>query len=260
MVAKINRTWEEGYNNFGSKMVIVEYRGALDIDVYFPEYNWTAKNIVYDNFKKGRIKCPYEPRVYGHGYFGEGKYNAWENGKNTKCYSTWHEMLKRCYDPKYHEKYPTYKNCKVDKLWLNLQDFAKWFDVNYYEIEGEKMELDKDILHKGNKIYSPENCIFVPKKINYLFIKSDKVRGNYPIGVSYHKGNKNFQSKCSIYNYEENKSKTKYLGSYDTPEQAFEVYKKFKEQNIKEVADYYKDLIPDKLYSAMYDYKVDIND
>ena len=76
MSKKIDRTGEEGYNKFGSKMVIKEYRSNRDIDVYFPEYNWTSKNKKYQKFKKGNIKCPYEPRVYGVGYLGEGKYKG----------------------------------------------------------------------------------------------------------------------------------------------------------------------------------------
>ena len=56
MVVKIDRIREESINNFGSKMIIVEYRRWNDIDVYFPEYNWKAKNVTYQNFKKGEIK------------------------------------------------------------------------------------------------------------------------------------------------------------------------------------------------------------
>lgn len=122
------------------------------------------------------------------------------------------------------------------------------------------MDLDKDILNKGNKIYSPENCIFVPERINTLFTKRDKLRGEYAIGVSYYKYNRKFLVRCNIYNFEENKSKGIHLGYYDTPQQAFEVYKQFKEQHIKEVAEYYKGKIPKKLYDAMYRYEVDIND
>ena len=36
MGRKINRTGEEGLNNFGSKMIIKEYRSCMNIDVYFP--------------------------------------------------------------------------------------------------------------------------------------------------------------------------------------------------------------------------------
>ena len=260
MGVKIDRTREINYNTFGSKMIIVEYRNCDDIDVYFPEYNWTFKHSGYKEFKKGNIKCDYEPRNYGVGYIGEGKYKIKENGKLTKCYQTWHSMLERCYDEKYHEKEPTYINCEVCKEWHNLQTFGNWFYENYYEIEDERIALDKDILNKGNKVYSPDTCIFVPHNINSLFTKSDKARGDYPIGVHYNKQNKKFIARCSIYDYKENKKIRKYLGLYDTPEKAFEVYKQFKEKYIKEVADYYKNLIPTKLYDVMYKYEVNIND
>lgn len=39
MVVKINKKGEKNYNTFGSEMIIAEYRGALDIDVDFPEYD-----------------------------------------------------------------------------------------------------------------------------------------------------------------------------------------------------------------------------
>mgnify|MGYP002598415161 CR=1 FL=1 len=257
---KVDKTGEIGINNFGSKMIITKYRGALDIDVYFSEYDWTAKGVRYNNFKKGNVKCPYEKRVFGVGYLGEGKYKIKENGKKTKCYNTWNNMLQRCYDTKYHERESTYIDCEVVKEWHNYTNFGDWFIDNYYEIEREKMALDKDILNKGNKIYNPENCVFVPERINTLFIKCDKTRGGYPIGVSYNKGDKKFQAYCRIYDFKENKSKNKHLGLYDTKELAFEEYKQFKEKYIKEVADYYKNLIPDKLYQALYNYKVEIND
>ena len=260
MSETIDRTGERRINNFGSEMVIVEYRKYSDIDVYFPKYNWTAKNIQYSNFKKGKIRCPYERRAFGVGYIGEGKYKIKENGKHTRIYSTWYGMLMRCYDKKYQEKYPTYNGCTVCEEWLNFQNFAKWYYENYYEIEGERMALDKDILHKGNKIYNPKNCIFVPNKINTLFVKRDNARGNCPIGTCYDKQHRKFVAYCSIYDYEENKSKNIFLGYYSTAEKAFEVYKYYKEKNIKEVADYYKKEIPSELYNAMYRYEVEITD
>lgn len=56
----IGRTGETAYNKFGSEMIIIDYKGCMDVDVYFPEYNWTFKNTRYNDFKKGSIKCPYE--------------------------------------------------------------------------------------------------------------------------------------------------------------------------------------------------------
>ena len=255
----IDRTGEIRYNTFGSKMIIVEYRKRKDIDVYFPQYDWTGKNFKYCNFKKGKILCPYERRYYGHGYIGKGKHKAVdENGKHSKCYEVWVKMLQRCFDEKFQIKRPTYKGCKVCTEWLNFQVFAEWFYNNYYEIEGERMHLDKDILIKGNKIYSPNTCVFVPQRINTLFIKRNKVRGEYPIGVSYHKMSKKFIVHCNVYDYKKNKKIN--LGYYSTPEEAFNVYKEFKENYIKKVADLYKDKIPTKLYDALYNYEVEITD
>ena len=254
----IDRTGEEGLNNFGSKMVISECRKWNDMDVYFPEYDWTFKHAIYQTFKNGKIKCPYEPRYYGIGYLGEGKYKMFENGKLTDKYNIWYGMLKRCYDPKYQEKYPTYKDCKVEDYLLNLQHMAKWINKNYYEVPGERMHLDKDILCKSNKIYSRDKCIFVPEGINKLFTKCDNARGENPIGVSLTSSG-NYQVYCrNAY------GKSVYLGSYLTKEEAFQVYKQYKEKVIKEVIDSYEGKIPEPFYSklktAMYNYEVEIDD
>ena len=254
----LDRIGEESINNFGSKMVIKEYRGCMDIDVYFPEYNWTFKHATYQSFKNGKIKCPYEPKVFGVGYLGEGKYVATENGKHKKEYRIWYDVLRRCYDPKVQEKYPTYKGCTVENYLLNFQNAAEWIKNNYYEVLGERMHLDKDILCKGNKVYSRETCIFVPQRINSLFTKADNSRGNSPIGVTPRESGI-YQVFCS-----NGYRKSVYLGSYSTEEEAFRVYKNYKEKVIKEVIDSYKGKIPEPFYSrlkeAMYNYEVEIDD
>ena len=84
----MNRIGEKRLNNFGSEMIIVGYRKYSDIDVYFPEYDWTFKGARYGDFKKGNIKCSYERRYYGVGYIGEGDYKTTENGKHTRIYDT----------------------------------------------------------------------------------------------------------------------------------------------------------------------------
>lgn len=255
---KTNRVGEERINNFGSKMIIKEYRKYSDIDVYFPEYNWTFKNATYNSFKNGKIKCPYEPRYYGVGFIGEGKYKMSIDRKHTDKYNIWYDMLKRCYDPKYQEKYPTYKGCRVEDYLLNFQHMGEWIENNYYEVPGEKMCLDKDILRKGNKIYSRETCIFVPQRINTLFVKSNKARGKDPIGV-YQLPSGNYRVFCN-----DGYGKKIPLGTYSTKEQAFQAYKEYKEKIIKEVIDSYKGKIPEphytKLKEAMYNYEVEIND
>ena len=89
-----------------------------------------------------------------------------------------------------------------------------------------------------------------------MFTKSDKARGEYPIGVSFHKKYNKLIVRCNINN------KTKHLGMFELNQvnKAFLTYKNFKENYIKQVADEYKDLIPTKLYEAMYKYEVEITD
>ena len=135
---------------------------------------------------------------------------------------------------------------------------AKWIDENYYEVPGEKMCLDKDIVYKGNKVYSRETCIFVPQRINKLFVKSDKARGDNPIGTTPNLCG-NYIVRCG-----NGYGKYIYLGTYHTEEEAFRVYKQYKEKVIKEVIDSYEGIIPELYYSklktAMYNYKVEIDD
>ena len=258
MGKRIDRTGEEKYNSFGSKMIIKEYKSNKDINVYFPEYNWTFKHATYQSFKTGKIKCPYEKRYFGKGYLGEGKYKMSENGKLHKYFSIWDDMLKRCYDPKYHKEKPTYKGCTVESHLLNFQNMGEWIKNNYYEIPGETICLDKDILCKGNKVYSRETCIFVPQRINTLFVKNDNTRGKGPIGVDQLPSG-NYIARCS-----NGFGKYIHLGTYNTKEEAFHVYKNYKEKVIKEVIDSYEGKIPEPFYSrlreAMYNYEVDIDD
>lgn len=240
-------------------MQIISYNYRRDIDVYFEDYNWIYYHARYDDFQNGQIKCPYEPRLYGVGYIGEGRYKTKENGKHTKCYNTWNGMLERCYSNTIIERRPTYQGCTVCEEWHNFQNFAKWYEDNYYEVENEKMCLDKDILYKNNKIYSPSTCVFTPNRINVLFTKSDKARSGCLIGVTWHKRDKIYEARMSYINNKCKKDNI-YLGRYSTQEEAFQVYKKAKENYIKKVADEYRYMIPIELYKAMYRYEVEIKD
>ena len=246
---KSERVGEIGYNKYGTKMKIIEYNGVNDIIVEFQDEHKCRLKSYYSNFKKGVLINPYDKMTQGVGYLGEGQYNS----KNTKAYNFWFSIITRGYSKDYKNKKPTYKDVTVCEEWHNFQNFAKWCDENYYEIEGETMAIDKDILYKGNKIYCPEKCIFAPFSINSLFTKRQNCRGDYPIGVCKNNEGK-FASSCHY------KGRTKNLGLFNTPEEAFYAYKQFKENYIKEVADEYKDKIPQKLYEAMYRYEVEITD
>ena len=230
-------------------MEIVEVFKNGKIMVKFLDNYKFIKETNYSNFKNGRLKNPYDKSVYGVGFLGYGDY-TFKNDK--KAYKVWSAMIERCYVVRENRMFSAYHNCEVCEEWHNFQNFAKWYYDNYYEVGSERVQLDKDILTKGNKIYSPENCIFVPQHINTLFEIGSSIRKyDLPIGISLSNGGR-YTAKMTnkITNKVEN------LGTYDTIEEAFEVYKNRKEEYIKQIADLYKDKIPQRLYEAMYRYEV----
>ena len=240
----------------GELAFIVEYVDSQNITVQFKATGELVKT-TYENFVRGKVKSHFTPSVYGIGITGLEP-TVDENSEMLSSYKCWNHMLERCYSAKCQEKHPTYKDCRVCDEWLYYSNFKKWYDENYYEINNKTSQLDKDILIKNNKVYSPDTCVFVPQFINTLFIKSQKIRGAFPVGVHYYKASKKYMARLRV--FKDGKSVKKYLGSFDTAEEAFEVYKKAKEDYIKEVADNYKDKIPTKLYESMYAYEVSIDD
>lgn len=238
--------------NEGYIAEVIEYVNRSNVTIRLNDGTVLKRRI--DVIKNGQVKNPNHKSIYGVGYIGEGDYTPSKNGVHTQAYRMWKNVLNRCYNEKYLLKRPTYEGCAVCEDWHNFQNFAKWYDDNYYEVENQEMHLDKDIIQKGNKVYNPETSVFVPEHINSLFTKRDRKRGKYPIGVHYTSRGNKFISQCM------SDGEKIYLGRYNTPEEAFEKYKIFKEEEIKRVADKYKDFIPTKLYKALYSYKVDIND
>ena len=116
------------------------------------------------------------------------------------------------------------------------------------------LDLDKDILFKGNKVYSPETCVFVPHTINVLFLNSKKNRGDLPLGVHFDKDKSKYRAEMSFM------GRGIKLGTFDTAEDAFARYKEYKEDFIQDMAEQYSDEIPNKVYEAMMGWKIEVND
>ena len=251
---RINLMFKSKYDEI---YTVIDYNGTKKVLIRFE--NGYIKECAWREVRDGNVINPYTVTVCNVGFLGEGEYKKTINRKTTNVYNHWLGMIQRCYANN-EEKNPTYENCEVCKEWHNFQNFAKWYEGNYYEIEGEEMHLDKDILIKGNKIYSPQTCIFIPKRINSLFTTSSSKKNDYPVGVYYHKNMDKLIVHCGI--TINNRKELKHLGyfSINEPFKAFNCYKIFKENYIKQVADEYKDLIPIELYEAMYRWEVEIND
>lgn len=211
-----DRTGEVNYNKYGSKMTIKKYYGYKDILVEFD--NGYMAHSRYLRFKTGDIKSPYDKSLINIGYLGVGEFSVASGKILTQEYNAWSNMINRCYNPKVHKKRPTYIDCSVHPEWHNFQNFARWYNENLCDAQGEKIEIDKDILIKGNKVYGPGTCCLAPTRINLMFVKKDFNRGILPIGVCNITNSKKFSAYCDSI----------YLGKYLTPEEAFNAYKKQK--------------------------------
>lgn len=231
------------------RIKVTRYYSATNCSIEFCDYNYTRHNVRWYTIEQGTIKNPYLKKIFGVGYLGEGQYNM---ASNSKIYRCWYNMMNRCYNKNTRDNFPTYEKCEVCEEWHNFQNFAKWYEENYYQVDSDKMCLDKDILHKGNTLYSPETCVFVPQQVNKLFTKRQRYRGECCIGVW--KKEEGFCAGCTKHGKNIN------LGRYSTQERAFNVYKKFKEELIKEMAEELKCKIPSKLYLALINYSVEIDD
>lgn len=254
-IQKRERLGETNLNHEGCLMRIIKYNTIKDIIVEFVDEFNAQVHTQYSNFKKGNVRNPYYPNVYGVGMTGV-KYLA---KNHLKEWRAWQDMLRRCYSEKLINKRPTYQNVTCCEEWLLFENFYEWLfnQENYNKwLNGERWCVDKDILVKGNKIYSPETCCLVSNEVNCLFLKSDNSRNGLPIGVS--KKEDKFQAYCD----NPFTHKKEYLGLYSTPEQAFNVYKINKEKIIKQAAqeEYVQGNITKECYEAMLRYEVEITD
>ena len=237
-------------------MKIIEYNNCDNIIVEFQDKYNAKVHTQYKSFLNGEVKNPYHNSVFNVGMIGE-KYPISIDRKLTKEYNTWSGMLRRCFNEKHKNEHPTYDNASCCDDWLLYDNFYEWLhnQENFDKWSGDnKFAIDKDILIKGNKHYGPNTCCLVPMSVNSLFaFEKPKVYDDeLPIGVK-KKKNKFYSRCCNPITGER-----KYLGSYSTSEEAFFVYKQYKENLIRQVAEleYSNGNITKQCYDAMMNYKL----
>jgi hypothetical protein len=156
------------------------------------------------------------------------------NGKDRivwQCpyYRVWYNMLNRCYSESYLKKYPTYRGCSVCPEWIYFMTFKAWMMTQ--DFEGK--QLDKDILFEGNKIYNPETCRFVDKDLNNFLTDSGAARGEWPIGVNWHKVTGKFVAQCRNPFI----NKQEHLGLFNCPNEAHNAWRQRKHELALALAD-----------------------
>ena len=249
-VGKVYKSLNSGY------FTILKYNGSKDVEIQFLKTGY-RKVAEMKEVRSGEIKDPYLASVYGVGVLG-AKYPTRVNGVKTKEYVLWTNMLVRCYSDSSKKRRPTYEGCEVSDNFKNYEYFYEWCNKQIgFTNEGNEnpFHLDKDLLIKGNKVYSEDTCVFIPAEINTLLIKCVATRGEHLIGVSWHKTRKAFVAKVN-----KSKGKREYLGFFNTEIEAFNAYKTAKEAFIKEQANEWKSQIDDRAYNALMNYQVEITD
>ena len=235
---------------------VLKYNDSANVVIQFLKTGYETL-VQLTNVRNGYIKDPYLPSVYGVGILGT-KYPSKVSGVTTKEYVPWCSMLKRCYSDSYKKKNPTYKDCEVSENFKSYEYFYEWChkQVGFgNDGNGNPFHLDKDLLIKGNKVYSENTCVFIPSEINSLLIKREALRGEYLIGVYWSKTNKAFRARVN-----KNKGASEHLGYFNTELEAFNAYKVAKETYIKEQANKFKSQIDERAYEALMNYQVEITD
>ena len=231
---------------------IVKYNDARNVEIQFVNTGFEA-TAQLGNIRNGNVKDPYLPSVYGVGIAG-AKYPSTINGVLTKEYTLWCSMLKRCYSDGFKKQRPTYEGCEVSESFKSYEYFYEWCHIQI-GFSNKDWQLDKDLLAKGNKIYSEDFCVFIPSDINLLLTKRTASRGKHLIGVCWHNTNKAFMAQVG-----KNKGKQEHLGFFKTELEAFNAYKKAKEAFVKEQANKFKSQIDPRAYNALMNYTVEITD
>lgn len=198
-----------------------------------------------------------ENRVYGVGV-NDSTLQVHQSKKKLPEYRLWCKMLERCYSDKYHQSHPTYKRCEVEPFLLSFTNFYNFVRSlkGFGEVDekGRPFQMDKDILVKGNKTYGVDTICFVPQEINLFLINAKLIRGELPVGVTYCEVIGKYRSRMMVF------SKKKHIGYFSSAEEAFTAYKVAKERHAQVLAEKWKDKIDPRVYNALINYEVSIDD
>ena len=231
---------------------IVKYNDAHNVEIQFFKTGFETVARL-GHIKSGQVRDSHLPSVYGVGITGT-KYPITVNSVKTKEYDLWNGMLRRCYSDSLKKRYPTYIDCEVSDNFKSYEYFYEWCNKQI-GFGNDGWQLDKDLLVKGNKVYSEDYCVFIPQEINLLLVKRDNNRGEHLIGVCWHNASKAFVAQVK-----KNKGKQEYLGSFKTEIEAFKAYKEAKEAHLKELAAKWKSQIDERANLALINYEVHIDD
>lgn len=206
------------------------------------------------------LRCTVKKLVYGKGYNdGSRPAGSGGSGRLLKEYTLWCDMLRRCFDNNAQSlsRNASYVVCSVSCNFLNYAFFHDWCQnqIGFGNVDekGRSWQLDKDILIVGNKTYNENTCVFLPQEINTFFISCYKPKGKNTLGVYFDTESCKYKAQC------QKAGKVRNLGRFNTPEEAFAVYKPFKENLCKQLALKWESEIDPRLFTTMMKWEVKSN-
>ena len=230
--------------NYGD-FKIIKYVSAKEVLVKFLKTGtevWCTRKNAFE----GGVKDKYFPTICGVGYYGNALPKR-SHPKIERIYNVWSKMIRRCYDAEY-KQFKDYSDCSVSENFACFEYFLSWY-LSQVGSDKNNWQLDKDLLIKGNRVYSAEACCLVPPEINTLLTRYTK-NSDTCKGVYYNKRLSKFSAHLL----------GKYIGLFTTEIEAFQAYKAAKESYIKEVANKWEEQIDIRLYNSLINWEISFDD
>lgn len=226
-------------SNQGHTAIVLEYKNVHNIVVKYS--SGRIETCSGGNLRAGKFKDKGLPTVLGIGILG------YESDVEKSSYTAWYSMLQRVYAPQCEKTKRVYEGCSVDSSWLYYQVFKKWYDGQIKEVS---WQLEKDLLVKNNKVYSPDRCVMVPQELNKFLVSQGRHREGVPTGVYYQKQRDKWVAQVCI------EGKHYALGRFDTSGEAFLVYKSAKEAEAKRLAEKWCKIVDPRVTTALLNFEV----
>lgn len=246
------RNGAQKVSRYGELVKVEAYRDSFHVDIVFE--NGERATVRWRDYETGSVRNAYTPTILGKGFMGKGAYSR---KTHLKEYEIWVHMLERCYSPLLKKRAPGYEGVTCCDRWHNFQYFCE--DIHAYgqniHDKNAKYELDKDLLHAGNKVYCPERCCLLPTELNCILTQATRSRGDLPVGVWADKDRGGYRGQVS------KKDRLHKSGQrFKTPEEAFAWYKMEKEAYVRERTDAWSDKLAPNVVEALFKWEVHITD
>jgi hypothetical protein len=230
--------------NDGGTCTVVEYLRDRQITIQHNDKHAHRAVVEGGNLRKGQIRNPFSPSVFGVGLIGFGRHKVKSEGKKTPAYTLWNGIIQRGYSEEFKRENPSYRDVSVAPEWHNYQCFAEWFHAQEYS-QSPEFQLDKDLILAGNREYSPSACSFVPSQINSILNDCAGRRGKFKQGVSFVDRRNSYVARISI------RGIPVKIGSFPGEEAAYSAYLSAKTEYVRTMAEEYKPVLHPKVYQNL---------